>query len=197
MFLQKLRTQTAACHEALEQNPFSVALLSENVSAEAYSTYLKKLYGVVYGFEKNVFPILQSSLVDISERYKAPLILKDLSSDQLDISLIPDNIFQELYTTASAAWGGMYVLEGSTLGGQLIQKHLQKNLSDFSGSTYFTAYGAQTGSRWKEFLQQLSIAAQSPDWEEEIIESAIRTFEMINTWMTSETYIIAQSLGKK
>ncbi|MDJ1468369.1 biliverdin-producing heme oxygenase [Xanthocytophaga flava] len=194
MFLQNLRTQTADCHKALEENSYSVALLSNNVSMEDYKIYLQKLYGVVSGFEKNVFPLLERSLPTISERRKAHLLLQDISAENTTdtIAVLPDKDFTTFYTTEAAAWGGMYVLEGSTLGGQVIQKHLVKSLPDFEGSSYFSAYGLQIGSQWKDFLQQLSIAAQTPGWEQEIIDSAIHTFTMIDNWMRTESSTLVQ-----
>ncbi|MDB5205745.1 MAG: Heme oxygenase-like protein [Flavisolibacter sp.] len=192
MFLQNLRSRTASCHHALEQNPFSIALLSDTVSTDDYTAYLKKLYGFVYGFEKNVFPELRSFLPDIKRRIKAHLITSDLLSQNLDtqdIAVLPDAFFKSRYPTKTAAWGGMYVLEGSTLGGQIIKRHLQKKLdSGFTGSLYFTAYGAETGAFWKTFLQHLGEAAQDPEDAEQIIDSAVKTFSAIDTWITSGSY---------
>jgi heme oxygenase len=192
VFLQNLRSRTAACHQVLEQNPFSIALLSNTVSNDDYTAYLKKLYGFVNGFEKNVFSELLSFLPDIELRKKAQLITSDLLSQNIvtrDIAVLPDCFFKNLYSTKAAAWGGMYVLEGSTLGGQIIERHLKKNRkSAFKGSSYFTAYGAETGSFWKTFLHHLSKAAQDPGEAEQIIDSAIKTFSAINTWITSGSY---------
>ena len=192
MFLQNLRSQTAACHHALEQNPLSIALLSNTVSIDDYTAYLKKLYGFVSGFENNVFPQLDSFLPDIELRKKAHLITSDLLSQNLDIqdiAVLPDAFFKSRYPTKAAAWGGMYVLEGSTLGGQIIKRHLQKNgNSGFRGSLYFTAYGAETGAFWKNFLQHFCEAAQDPGDAEQIIKSAVETFTAIDTWITSGSY---------
>lgn len=61
MFLQKLRNETAECHISLEKNPYSLALMHPNVTIEDYLTYLTKLYGFVYSFEKTVFPSLTAT----------------------------------------------------------------------------------------------------------------------------------------
>jgi heme oxygenase len=49
--------------------------------------------------------------------------------------------------------GTMYVMEGSTLGGQLIARHVEValHLGDGQGSSYFRGHGSQTGPMWKEF----------------------------------------------
>lgn len=192
MFLQNLRSRTAACHYALEQNPFSIALLNNTVSNEDYTIYLKKIYGFVYGFEKNIFSKLRFFLPDIEQRKKTHLIISDLllqNQNLQDIPLLPDSFFKSRYPKAAAAWGGMYVLEGSTLGGQFIKRHLQKNLdSGFTGSLYFTAYGSETGAFWKTFLQHLGDAAQDKGDAEQIIDSAVETFSAMDAWITSGSY---------
>ena len=192
LFLQTLRSRTAACHHALEQSPLSIALLSDTVSADHYTAYLKKLYGFICGFENNVFSQLPSFLPDIELRKKAHLIASDLlfhHQNTQDIAVLPEAFFKTRYPTKAAAWGGMYVLEGSTLGGQIIKRHLQKNGDSwFTGSLYFTAYGAETGSFWKTFLQHLGEAAKNPVDAEQIIESAVQTFSAIDAWLTSGSY---------
>ena len=49
--------------------------------------------------------------------------------------------------------GRMYVMEGSTLGGQYIARHVEETLglSSGEGNSYFRGYGEATGERWREF----------------------------------------------
>jgi len=50
--------------------------------------------------------------------------------------------------------GTLYVVEGSTLGGQLIAKHLAKNLgiTPETGGRFFGGYGENTVNFWTDFL---------------------------------------------
>ena len=50
--------------------------------------------------------------------------------------------------------GMLYVIEGSTLGGQLISKHLTKNLgiTPETGGRFFGGYGENTSVLWLDFL---------------------------------------------
>lgn len=192
MFSQNLRTQTNASHKILEQNPLSFLLMQEAVGLEDYINYLKKLYGFVKGFEKNVFPLLRNTLPDIEQRKKTHLLETDLLAQHQDLStiVIPDDLmFYQNFNTESSAWGGMYVLEGSTLGGQIINRHLQKNIGQTIGqSHYFTGYAAETGNAWKFFLENLGIqAGKSPQEEHEIIIAAIKTFDLMDSWFKSNT----------
>jgi heme oxygenase (biliverdin-IX-beta and delta-forming) len=188
MFLQNLRTQTSSSHKTLEQNPLSFLLMQDAVEIGDYVNYLKKLYGFVKGFEENVFPILQNTIPDIDRRKKTYLLENDLLAQHQDLQLIEmpnDEIFHQNFNTEASAWGGMYVLEGSTLGGQIINRHLQKKLGDIIGqSDYFRGYGAETGTAWKSFLESFCMQAKkSSEQEQEIIRAAIKTFDLMDSWL--------------
>jgi heme oxygenase (biliverdin-IX-beta and delta-forming) len=190
MFLQQLKNDTAESHIALEKNPYSVALMHANVTIEDYLTYLQKLYGFVYGFEKTVFPLLIALDSDIERRRKAALMAQDIISmggDVTQLQVMSDAVFEEHYTTEIAALGGLYVLEGSMLGGNIIKKHLQDKLSeDVADKThYFTAYGTELGKVWKDFLNLLTHNASDTDKEGAIIKSAKTTFQLIDKWLIS------------
>ena len=189
VFLQTLRIRTAHQHSLLEQNAASKKLLDEQVTAADYAAYLSLLYGFVKGFEKNIFPLLKHSIIDIEERRKTHLLVSDLNKlgiDEAGIAVIPDDFFAEVYHSIAAALGGMYVLEGSVLGGALIYKHLQTSIGveAITGkATYFKAYGSETGSWWKKFLQVFCLA--SSGMEEEVINKASQTFKVMHYWFNN------------
>jgi len=189
MFLQRLRNRTAHQHSLLEQNTASKNLLSPQVTAADYAAYLSLLYGFIKGFENVVFPLLEHSITDIEERRKIHLLVSDLNVlgiDEAGITVIPHQFFAEVYHSNAIALGGMYVLEGSVLGGAFINKHLQKiwGIEDIVGKVnYFTAYGSETGSRWKFFLEAFCLA--SSGMEEEVINSAAQTFSILHHWFNN------------
>jgi heme oxygenase (biliverdin-IX-beta and delta-forming) len=176
----------------LEENPSSKILMSEEVTVHAVDEYLKTMYGFVKGFEKIVFPLLENELPLLARRQKTNLLATDLllPAPEIDrLNVLPDSVFTTYYTNPCAAWGGMYVLEGSTLGGQIITKHLQRILGEAitNKTHYFTPYKADTGSMWKTFLHHFSEMAITKCNQEEIIKSAVQTFSLMNSWMTSST----------
>jgi heme oxygenase (biliverdin-IX-beta and delta-forming) len=196
IFLQQLRAKTAGSHQLIEQNIASQQLMGPGVTLLQYGHYLKNLYGFVQGFEKMVFPLLNHyPLLQLDNRKKLHLLQADLAmlNDTDELQLLPDELFSTHYGSIPAALGGMYVLEGSTLGGQIISKHLLNTLGNAAAgsTTYFTAYAGQTGSMWKNFLQLLCEAAVTTEGEEEIIESAINTFTLLNTSLLKSHYKIA------
>lgn len=196
-FLMRLRSKTANSHQLIEQNNVSQALMSQNVTTIQYAQYLSKMYSFVHGFEKIVFPLLQHhDLLQLDDRRKSHLIESDLAL--LNYNGVQrhenDELFSTHYQTAAAALGGMYVLEGSTLGGQIISRHLSKILGNAVDGkiTYLTAYTFQTGSMWKNFLQLLSAESDKYGFEEEIITSAVNTFSLLNRCLSHEPFKLAE-----
>jgi heme oxygenase len=191
-FLQNLRSSTSDQHSLLEQTTASRNLLCQQVTVAEYAAYLSLLYGFLKGFENIVFPMLQHSITDIKERGKTHLIVSDLNSlgiDEAGIASIPDVFFSEFYHSNATALGGMYVLEGSILGGVVILKHLRTTLGSESlagKASYFTAYGSEIGSRWKIFLEAFCHA--SSGMEEEVIESASQTFSILHSWFNNTSF---------
>ena len=198
IFLQRLRSKTANSHQLIEQNRASQLLISKEVTIVQYAHYLKSLYGFIHGFEKMVFPILKHNpLLQLNERSKSHFIQADLAmlNQTAAQPYVSDEIFSIHYPTAAAAFGGMYVLEGSTLGGQIISKHLSKVLgAAVAGkTTYLSAYASQTGTMWKSFLQLLCDAAANNNNEGEIIESAVNTFSLLNNCLSDYSYQLAEN----
>lgn len=198
IFLQRLRSKTANSHQLIEQNSAAQLLMSEEVTIAQYADYLKRLYGFVHGFEKMVFTLLEhNQLLQLDERRKAHFIQADLAllNHAAAQTYVNDALFSTHYPTAAAAFGGMYVLEGSTLGGQIISKHLSKVLgAAVAGkTTYLSAYANQTGAMWKSFLQLLCDAGTTGCKEDEIIDSAVNTFSLLNNCLSDYLYQFAEN----
>jgi heme oxygenase len=177
--LSKLRTHTGTLHSELEKTPISVALLDEQVSTNDYITYLQKMRGIVAFYESKVFPALTGTLPDLPRREKLPLINEDLnylSPDKAESSAFQESEVPD--PSIGYALGCMYVMEGSTLGGKVILKHVSKTLGIMpeQGGSYFAGYGEETGHYWKSFLQTLHEYSINHDCDTEIITGAKDTF---------------------
>ena len=196
MFIQNLRAATADSHKQLELNNLSLALLSDNVTAGIYCNYLIQLYPFVNGFEEIIYPQLPYHFLNLSQRKKVHFINEDLNIYDIsskNCKTLEESFFKDTYPDIFSAAGGLYVLEGSTLGGQIIVKHLQKKLAPgFFKSAYFSAYQHKTGSMWKEFLQQLISLPKSDIEEQQIITGATKTFQIINSLLSN----IASKIAK-
>lgn len=179
--LARLRTETRPYHDAVERNPFNQALAAGTVTATDTAQFLARMYGIIAPYEAQ----LQLHAADFSpaweleQRFRAPLILQDLprlgyaGTPPLCPAMPP-------LATKPALLGALYVLEGSTLGGQVIARQLSK--AGVPESCYFQGYGALTGPRWKAFCQLLTEAGTEEN-EQEIVDSSITLFTYLAAWL--------------
>ena len=81
--------------------------------------------------------------------------------------------------------GSLYVMEGSTLGGQVIGKALAGAAwAPEGGLTYFNPYGKDTAAQWRGFIDWAESAALGED-HDQIAQSAVRTFEVLRAWLVA------------
>lgn len=176
--LSLLRHATQPYHAALEQNEFNRQLQAGTVSAAVTTRFLGKLYPFLQAYEAALDRQSFSEDWEIAARHRAHLIARDLP----EVEALPACPQLPPLLTRAQVLGAMYVLEGSTLGGQLISRQLAK--ADIPFRTYFSGYGEQTGSRWKRFCVLLTAEAeQDPSQQASIVESAILTFQQLYAWI--------------
>jgi heme oxygenase (biliverdin-IX-beta and delta-forming) len=87
---------------------------------------------------------------------------------------------------AEDAWGLLYLLEGSSLGGQLIARHLAATLglTAANGAAGMAPYGAETGTLWRSFKRELDLAAMRPGFDPDaVIDAANAGFGRLDAWM--------------
>ena len=181
--LLRLRSETRPQHEALEQNAFNQALATGTLTVAATTHFLAKMYGFLVPYETALHQHAAefSPAWEITERLRSPLILEDLEQNGAisDLPLCPAT--PPLHTRPQLL-GAMYVVEGSTLGGQVITRQLAQ--AGIPLRAYFTGYGTRTGPRWKAFCQLLTEAAPAGPDQDEIVASARLTFNRLDQWIT-------------
>lgn len=183
MFLNELRTATTPMHKALEENGISKLLMSPGVNLTDYAFYLACMGEVMKVYDDRVLPAVSTVVIDAERRKKAKDIVADLvflyenGADRKE-----PKPFVGFVGKASLAYalGYAYVIEGSTLGGRVILKHLNQTLNlGENGTRFFAGYGAETGSFWKGFLQQFCDYIPSNKSEAEAIQGAVDGFSDI------------------
>lgn len=187
MDLQKLKTETAADHRSVEG---AVPLMHEGLDRAQYVQCLQQMYGVVAAWEERAAAIapewLQPSL---AARQRKPLLASDLAwfgvtgNDDRRPTLPEMNNLPSLF-------GSMYVMEGSTLGGQYIARHVEAALllREGQGYSYFRGHGSQTGRMWKEFCEMLELRVPDEDTDV-VVGSAKAMFCTFGTWMQGKVAI--------
>lgn len=86
--------------------------------------------------------------------------------------------------SVAAGLGALYVLEGSTLGGQVILKFLRSRLAiaPDAGGRFFASYGAQIGVMWRDYLAVLERVAMELPVADAIEQSALDVFLAFDGW---------------
>lgn len=81
--------------------------------------------------------------------------------------------------------GTLYAIEGATLGGQVISRHLQTTLglTASTGARFFNGYGdtLSTQQHWQEFCQFAGSIADRPQLVLSAQLAAVRMFELIES----------------
>ncbi len=179
-----LRNATGPLHKRLETN---LNLLSPSFSRMNYLCLIQAFWGYYHPLEASLtrVPELHDWLPDIAMRSKLPLLAADLKALGVDGDVLDRlSICHELpaCTDLATALGCLYVLEGSTLGGQVISRHLKNvfNLDAENGAAFFTGYGEQTGAMWQTFRTVLITATVD---ENALIHAACETFITLERWL--------------
>ncbi|MFJ3073449.1 MULTISPECIES: biliverdin-producing heme oxygenase [Pseudomonas] len=177
--LLALREGTLTCHKALEARlPFFDA----GFDTAAYSRLMQAYYGFHAPLEARL-GAYQEPL-----RAKTPALALDLQALALsasDIDTLPLCQALPVVRDEASALGVMYVLEGSTLGGQVLKRAMAERLGlgPSSGAGFLDVYGALTGRYWRDFLERLDRAPSAPAAQAATVQAAIDTFACFEHWL--------------
>ena len=150
----RLRVATAPVHGLIEAR---LGLPAAVRTLEDYAILLGRFAGIYRPLEQLLaeFPDWSDTGVALPARGHAECLAADLdalSVDPLTPPSIPHRLLPELPTFPHAV-GGLYVLEGSTLGGRLIVRDLETRLGPaIAGATcFFGGRGELTVPMWRSF----------------------------------------------
>jgi heme oxygenase (biliverdin-IX-beta and delta-forming) len=181
--LGRLRSETQTEHTAIEE---TLDLMRAQLSIDDYRRILERFLGfykpVELQFTRVSVPADVQALLTLHHR--APLLRSDLvalgvrSPDELPLcdDLPP-------LTTASECLGCLYVMEGATLGGQVLSRHLERTLgiTAESGARFFSGDGPRTGEVWKAFRTAFT-GFDTPETQDDVVASAIASFRALRNW---------------
>ena len=183
--MQRLREATREAHARIEG---SLPLLDPQLTRPRYRALVEAFYGFYAGLEPRLLTAAgpHAGDIDLGRRGKLALLRLDLHAlgrSDADIDGLPRCLDLPLLVTASHAIGVLYVLEGATLGGQIIARHLQSalDLGANNGAAFFAGYGPLTGAMWKRFSAHVDSSMTLET--EVVITSATETFEKLRSWL--------------
>jgi heme oxygenase len=181
--LTQLRAATKPAHQRLEA---ALNLLDDDLNREDYKKILEKFHGFWSSWQPLIGHLMHDETLT-RPRQRLDLLANDLLAlgmSQAEIENLPACPMPALPNTATAL-GSLYVMEGSTLGGRVIEKNLllRLGITRDSGGSYFHGYGDRTGLMWRDLLDRLDatpITAAAA-----INLGAIATFACLTSWFSS------------
>lgn len=179
-----LKHKTMHCHEALED--LLIPKLHQVNTTEDYGRLLKTFYGYFSPLEQLIAQYLSpQQLPDIHERRKAALLLKDMAALGFATNGLAVCSCLPTITGQEQAWGALYVLEGSTLGGRGIARMLLKQCPELTLNhlRFFNGYGEATGPMWIRFQEALNGLEYSDSGLAQTVQAANETFLKFKTWI--------------
>ena len=173
--MPRLREATAEQHRELEA---WVDPARRFATRESYTAYLLEIYALFVDLETTLATLPWRTIsFDLDERRKAPLLEKDLRFFGLDPAAAHPPAMPLRLESLAAGFGCQYVLEGSTLGGQMILAGLEKRgIGPDSGAAFFACYRERTPAMWKSFKEAATAWCADEERVAEAIDAARCTF---------------------
>ncbi|HLH34523.1 MAG TPA: biliverdin-producing heme oxygenase [Alloacidobacterium sp.] len=181
MDIRVLRDATADDHRLVEAK---FPLMASTLTIREYGALLQRLHALVATWEDfaaaNLPPRYQYLAL---QRARAHLLASDLRTLGLDPYPCAAPTLPAFRGTPEIL-GGMYVMEGSRLGGQLIGRHLERHFgSDLRGAcTFFKGFEQETTVRWREFIAVLENDIGEDD-AARAVDGAHLMFRTFSEWM--------------
>ena len=154
----------------------------------AYIRLLQRTYSFFTTWETAASRAADNIILSLlRERSRLDALSHDLQFFQAlpEHAVMPASYLPQLNEPAKLL-GSMYVIEGSTLGGQFIARMLETKLqlAHGNGYSFFVGSGAATGTRWKAFGRYLADWSRAnPTETDSIIASARQTFQAYGLWV--------------
>lgn len=150
--LPELRVATRAQHDRIEQ----LLLLDAPMPLPRYGAILVGFERFLTAWERELREAMPARLHGwLAARERLGFVRQDLTFlgalvPRLPAVAVPRCLPQR---SAAAAFGSLYVIEGSALGGQVITPRLRRDLGlePGRGASYFNGHGERTGAMWREF----------------------------------------------
>lgn len=184
-----LRERTDDIHQLLHRHSSFVALFEQTLDAREYLRLVQRLYG------------FYAPLDDVVEAITADDVLRDyayvrrsnlLKRDLLDLGLSHASIealplcpqFAHLITPKTLG-GALYVVEGATMGGSVIERAVSKTLKTDGpeGRRYWSWCRAEGKQCWSKLITYFDSLDVTDDVLEDHLTGATETFRIFAEWL--------------
>jgi len=184
MFTDTIKTATLEKHQQVEK--LLVGKMKIIRCMDDYVDLLKIFYSYFGGLEQKIDAFITTeNLTDYNQRRKTDSIAGDIKILGGIVPGFAGNENLPVINNQSQAFGALYVMEGSTLGGKIIAAMLQKhlNFNNDEGLSFFNSYGDNAMQMWAIFKLVLNNVAKTGENETEVIFTANETFVKFKAWL--------------
>ncbi len=187
------RQATHHQHELLEA---SLGLSDATLTRETYRLLLAGFLGLFEPIENALTQLSLPTSLEREKRKRTPALVMDLLALGLnpsEIRSLPRCADIPSLATQATALGTMYVLEGSTLGGQYLARIVEQRLGVTSeaGCAFFYSYGGEVATMWKRFGAVVRESVVAADNQRQFVEAAQSTFALFQAWMEKSFVVLA------
>jgi heme oxygenase len=184
--LRRLRTDTAREHEAVER---TLDLLDPALTPARLAAVLTRMHGFWLAAEAGLdtwaaAEPTAAAAVQWADRRRAHLFATDLAALGAPGSRPAESPSLPAVPDTDAALGRLYVLEGSTLGGVFIDRHLA-TLPQLAGAgplRAFSPYGQRTGAMWHGYRSATRTHVTAGGDAARLVAAAQQTFTALAAW---------------
>ncbi len=187
----RLRLETRDAHDKIEANPQFARLMAPDLTREEYRALLARLFGHHAPAEAalaEAMHLLPAALALPRRLSRTALLAADLAAlgfSPSRVEALPRCVGITI-RNREQAWGLLYVLEGSSLGGQVIARHLAGllELGPGTGAGGLVPHGNETGQLWRGFKSMLdALGAIGGIDADAVIDSARLAFDRLDRWV--------------
>lgn len=177
----RLKRETASEHTAIEA---ASGILHQGLTCAEYRKYLERWFGFLAPLEAELHrtKVWDALGLDPAERRKRQRLESDLRELGSTVCALPLCGLPELRGLPEAV-GSAYVIEGSTLGGRVLSRHVQTCLGADVPRSFLEVYGSATGQRWHHFRAALASYALGREAQDRVIAGARSTFRTFTRWL--------------
>lgn len=185
--LDRLKQSTRVHHDRVEAR---VRVLEPGFTPGEYRELLACMWGFYGPVEARLSAtgIWQELTLNAAARGKVSLLEQELAARGIGrdaLARLPVCTDLPALHGVPRALGCMYVLEGATLGGAVIARHLERTWG--IRSAFFGSYGSATGAMWKAFGRALAAYEAKTGSGDQIVDGACETFNKLDAWLLKVT----------
>ncbi|WKL57666.1 biliverdin-producing heme oxygenase [Asticcacaulis sp. ZE23SCel15] len=174
-WLERVRDTTREAHEALHHHPLLAPLSGTGLTRARLGSILQA-FDVYYRSAEAA--ITMAVPADLPHAPVRDWLAKDMAA--LDIAPLDVAFYVPPINTPSRLIGYLYTKQGSTLGGRVISKHIERQLGllPLTDQRFFAGYGPENGAHWKRFTDYVSAHEAGLD-HDQVITAACEAFDGI------------------